>query len=226
MYLSLHSTYGNGTLRTSILHIAIAGIALGACDLEYQSMSSETNSVGVSEIETKGTTSVSDPAWSPDGRMIAYAASKPYIEALRLDLSNADIAREAAIQGLPGQPYPNLYSFSPDGKKLLYTAADDNIWMADLVSRTSKIFLAEKQLSQFAWSQNGQWIAYRKAGRIWLIKSSGDENHRLRGTLHADSQPAPSPDGSTVAFIGQRGTRCNRHQPQRRARLPTSPTLE
>ena len=47
-----------------------------------------------------------------------------------------------------------------------------------------------------AWSPDGQWIAWSKAGTIWLMKPDGTE---ARALIYGD-EPSWSPDSRRIAF--------------------------
>jgi Tol biopolymer transport system component len=52
-----------------------------------------------------------------------------------------------------------------------------------------------------AWSPSGRWIAYSRAGEIWLIRPDGTRAHGLgRVGVGTDWAPDWSPDGSRIAF--------------------------
>ena len=109
-----------------------------------------------------------DPAWSPDGKWIAYFSDRSGEYALHL--KNQDGLGAVRTIGL-GQP-PSFFFhpvWSPDSKKIAYTDKRLNLWYVDLehptpVKVATDIFYG---LSDFepAWSPDSEWIAYAKTMR-------------------------------------------------------------
>jgi tricorn protease len=116
-----------------------------------------TNTVGAVER---------DPAWSPDGKWIAYFSdeSGEYVLHLR-DQSGMGDARKIDL----GQPPSFFYSprWSPDSKKIAYTDKRMNVWYVDIDHPTPVRVDSDAYELPFhsldpAWSPDGKWIAYTK----------------------------------------------------------------
>src|SRR5207253_2110855 len=85
-----------------------------------------TNTSGVAERS---------PAWSPDGKWIAYFSDESGEYALHLrDQTGMGEVRKISL----GNPSSYFYSpkFSPDSKKILFTDKRLNIWYLDLEKKT------------------------------------------------------------------------------------------
>ncbi|MDT7542366.1 MAG: tricorn protease [Acidobacteriota bacterium] len=107
-----------------------------------------------------------DPAWSPDGKWIAYFSDESGEYALHLrDQSGMGEARKIDL----GQPPSFYYSprWSPDSKKIAYTDKRMNVWYVDLDHPvpvrvdTDRYELPFHSLDP-AWSPDSKWIAYTK----------------------------------------------------------------
>lgn len=107
-----------------------------------------------------------DPAWSPDGKSVAYFsdASGEYALTIR-DQDGLKAPRTINL----GQPPSFFYSprWSPDGKRIAYSDKRLNLWVVDLAdARPVKIDtdLFDTPLHEFdqAWSPDSRWIAYIK----------------------------------------------------------------
>ena len=122
----------------------------------------------------------------------------------------------AATQVIPSKTpagkatFVSTASFSPDGRRILYTAYDGSLQVADLDGGPPQEIASAKANPgyYYAWSPDGAQIAYvMQEGRDWAIgtmASDGSDQHVL---LDLSDQPvgelAPlvwSPDGSTLAF--------------------------
>ncbi len=114
-----------------------------------------TNTVGVAER---------DPAWSPDGRRIAYFSdeSGEYALHLREQTGLGDVTKIALP---PGFYYSPLWS--PDSKKIAFTDQGLNLWYLDLAKGdpvkvdTDTYDTPDRSLGP-VWAPDSRWIAYTK----------------------------------------------------------------
>ncbi|CAN5428268.1 S41 family peptidase [soil metagenome] len=116
-----------------------------------------TNTSGVAER---------DPAWSPDGRWIAYFSDESGEYALHLsDQNGMGEVKKISL----GNPSTYFYSpkFSPDSKKILFTDKRLNIWYLDFdkgnaVKVDTNTFENPYSVLDPAWSPDSKWIVYTK----------------------------------------------------------------
>ena len=116
-----------------------------------------TNTSGVAER---------DPAWSPDGKYIAYFSDESGEYALHLrDQSGMGEVTKISL----GNPSSYFYSprFSPDSKKILFTDKRLNIWYLDLEKKTpvkvdTNTFENPFPVLDPNWSPDSNWIVYTK----------------------------------------------------------------
>jgi TolB protein len=55
------------------------------------------------------------------------------------------------------------------------------------------------------WSPDGRFLAFSRAGRIYVINVDGTGVHRLGSRPKGEYQPAWSPDGRSIALVTKRG---------------------
>ncbi|HMG33832.1 MAG TPA: PDZ domain-containing protein [Blastocatellia bacterium] len=116
-----------------------------------------TNSPGVADR---------DPAWSPDGKWIAYFSDESGEYALHLrDQTGFGEVKKINL----GNPPSFFYSptWSPDSKKIAYTDKRLNLWYVDLQKGTpvkvdSNTFENPWRVLDPAWSPDSKWITYTK----------------------------------------------------------------
>ncbi|MEO8647581.1 MAG: PDZ domain-containing protein [Acidobacteriota bacterium] len=116
-----------------------------------------TNTPGVAER---------DPAWSPDGRWIAYFSDESGEYALHLREQNGiGEVRKISL----GNPSSYFYTprFSPDSKKILFTDKRLNVWYVDLEKGTpvkvdTSVYENPFQVLDPSWSPDSKWIVYTK----------------------------------------------------------------
>jgi len=104
------------------------------------------------------------PAWSPDGKKIAYFSDEGGEEALFVKNQNGQGDAEKIDLGTPGSFF-FFPTWSPDSKKIAYTDKRLNLWYVDLEKKTPvKVahdrFTGEQQIYKAGWSPDSKWLAY------------------------------------------------------------------
>ncbi len=107
-----------------------------------------------------------DPAWSPDGRWIAYFSDESGEYALHLvDQSGFGEVKKINL----GNPPSFFYgpTWSPDSKKIAYTDKRLNLWYVETDKGTpvkvdTDLYDAWATFFEPAWSPDSRWIAYSK----------------------------------------------------------------
>jgi tricorn protease len=104
-----------------------------------------------------------DPAWSPDGRSIAYFSDRSGEYKLYIESPDAlTPAREINIQN-PKHYY--TVAWSPDSKKILCHDTDLKVWVIDATTGAMKqigndpIMVPARTLNP-TWSPDSKWVAY------------------------------------------------------------------
>ncbi|HKF25612.1 MAG TPA: PDZ domain-containing protein [Candidatus Acidoferrum sp.] len=105
-----------------------------------------------------------DPAWSPDGKSIAFFSDESGEYALHIvDQSGLGAAKKVPL----GQPPSFFYgpTWSPDSKKIAYSDKRLNLWYVDLadgkpVKVTSGLYDAFGGALSAAWSPDSKWLTY------------------------------------------------------------------
>jgi len=104
------------------------------------------------------------PAWSPDGKTIAYFSDESGEYALHLapQTGTGDIVKIA-------MPEPGFYRaarWSPDSKKIAFTDSHMRIWYVDVESKKTTQVAKERYWDPFGnewapvWSPDSRWLAY------------------------------------------------------------------
>jgi hypothetical protein len=138
----------------------------------------------------------SGPAWSPDGKRIAYTAnlggSELDVYTMRVD--GSDVLRVTEASGPDEDP-----TWLPDGR-LAYRSVRDGI---------GSIYVDDERVlvetSSAEWSPSGKAIVYSAAHQfgfdVWLTAVGTEQRWNLTSTLHEDAyNPRWSPDGTRIAF--------------------------
>jgi Tol biopolymer transport system component len=142
----------------------------------------------------RGFGNAQDPAYSPDGKLIAYDYRRPGFENHEIYVMNAD--------GTGIHPVTNLHyvsgipTWSPDGKTLAFQSNlrgnRFEIYTIGLHGRgLRQVTHSETDVIQPAWRPDGKAIGFVRDGAIW-ISESGNETQLTSGK-EDDSKPAWRP---------------------------------
>jgi Tol biopolymer transport system component len=133
-----------------------------------------------------------DPAWSHDGRLIAFASFDTETPGRRCDAGlwviNADGsgARLVAPAGISPD-------WSPDGTKLAYADGGTIVVASSIGAGLRVVAHGDEPV----WSPDGTEIAYSRGGSIYIANADGTGERLL---VAAGSSPSWSPDGKRIVF--------------------------
>lgn len=154
------------------------------------------------------------PAWSPDGRYIAYWSDKSGEYELTLrDLKEGNSEKSLTKLG-PGFRY-QLY-WSPDSKNIVFVDQTMTIQMANAAS--GEITKIDKDISLFEgglrgfdakWSSDSRWIAYDKTldngnSAIFIYDTKEKVSKQATSGFYSDHAGAFDPDGKYLYITTNR----------------------
>lgn len=149
------------------------------------------------------------PAWSPDGKYIAYYSDRSgEYEIYLIDRVNKNNVIQLT-QNSKIWRYPSLWS--PDSSKLLFS--DKNQLLQFLDIKTKKITVVDKarrfDITDYSWSPDSKWIVYTKDGQngqeaVWVYCLEEGKASQLTNDIFQDFSPAFSKSGKYMFFISNR----------------------
>jgi tricorn protease len=147
------------------------------------------------------------PAWSPDGRSIAYFSEESGEYALHIQAQNGEgEVRKIALAGKSAFYFDPIWS--PDSRRIAFNDNQLNIWEVEIAS--GKLTKIDTDYysgfnRDFAWSPDSQWLAFGKylPNRLHAISiysvSSGKSTQVTDGMSDA-RYPAFDKDGKYLYF--------------------------
>jgi Tol biopolymer transport system component len=152
----------------------------------------------------------SQPAWSPDGRRIAFVRTMP--QSGRSDLWTATAEGRARVR-ITSTPFPERDpSWSPDGTRIVYAARTRGngpyrifVAKADGTGRAQLTTQPAGSADRSpVWSPDGTKIAFmsdRDGGfpEIYVMNANGTGEQALTANGLVDANPSWSPDGTRLA---------------------------
>ena len=151
----------------------------------------------------------SSPVWSPDGQLIAFIWDRAGVS--NVYFSHLDGAQSTALTSYSDGSIRKIF-FSADGK-LVYFARNGDLWKAPITgARPTTVWSTPIGNADFAPSPNRTRIAFTRKGSDGqgndLVVRSLLDSHETK-VAHDDvsiSDPAWSPDGSQISYIGGAST--------------------
>jgi tricorn protease len=155
------------------------------------------------------------PAWSPDGRRIAYFSDESGEYALHI----ADQSGLGATERIPLDNPPSFYYspvWSPDGKKIAYTDARLNLWYMDLEKKTpvkvdTDTYSKPERTLDPSWSPDSRWIAYTRQLRnhfraVFIYSLEENKSRQVTDGMSDARYAAFDPNGELLYFTASTDT--------------------
>ena len=143
-----------------------------------------------------------DPAISPDGKLVAYAAGPG--NAMRIFVRPRDGRQSVLLTGSLGGNHRRP-RWSPDGTRLLFQA-QRSIWMVPAPGGTPSLVVAAPRdtttegAHSATWSPDGKQLAWVALDTVFA-RSMGDDRPHALATMAIVHSLAWSPDGRWIAAV-------------------------
>ena len=208
------ATDSRGMVAQALAVIAFAGVQWSA-GLQQATSSIYTmraDGTHVARVSAKGAWTDTDPAWSPDGKRIAFGRFDS--RGWRLFVMNASGGGLRALTGT--RALAEAPTWSPDGRSIAFAAlpaklpikgtAAQQVYVVNVSSGRIRALTSFKAGAGLpSWSPDGKRIAFAAwpsvadgvTSDIWTIRPDGSGARKL---VRQGEQPAWSPDSRRLAF--------------------------
>jgi len=144
------------------------------------------------------------PAWSPNGREIAFA--------MHGSLWKVPAQGGEAVQLTSGSDYDSEPAWSPDGRRIAFTRDNGKameIWLVDAEGGSPRQLTSAAAISvDPEWHSASEIFFSSNAGgtkmSLWQVAADGGEAQPLLADANQSVEPTSSPDGKTVVFLSSR----------------------
>ncbi|MBS0381220.1 MAG: PD40 domain-containing protein [Proteobacteria bacterium] len=155
-----------------------------------------------------------DPAWSPDGKSVAYFSDRDGEYDLYIRPQQGGVARQVKLG--QNDAYYYQLTWSPDSQKVVFSDQKGNLWLVDLHVGTPKpVKIATAGFNNGfgnvafnpAWSPDSRWITFTESLQNFMsgvfIYSLTDQKTRQLTVGAADAEsPVFDADGKYLYFLG------------------------
>ncbi|RLG38307.1 MAG: hypothetical protein DRN91_03085 [Candidatus Alkanophagales archaeon] len=135
------------------------------------------------------------PAWSPDGRKIAFIRGKKHWPG-ELWTINWDGSEERLLA-----KDVTVFRWSPDGKRIAFLSSDESLWSLWTINWDgSEERLLAKDVTVFRWSPDGKRIAFISNESLWTINHDGSRKMLISS---GDIKSFAWKDDEKIAFVSK-----------------------
>lgn len=150
-----------------------------------------------------------DPAWSPDGRWIAYFSD--VTGEYELYLAQSDGKGEVRQLTRDGKIFRYAPTWSPDSKYIAFSDKTGAKHLHAVANGTTRVIDTDPQaeLTRLSWSPDSRWLAYTKTGEnrltaIWIYDVEQSKTQQVTSGMFNDTWPTFDRDGKYLFFATQR----------------------
>jgi len=155
---------------------------------------------------TQGPSRESSPAWSPDGKRIAFVSDESGRE--EVWIRDVDGGNPRKVSDSDSDKLS--VSWAPDSSALAYTASDHELYIVEVGTGKTRTLASSDVLNVQSprFSPDGQWIAYAKVDQdlrshVFVAGIATGDEHRIGDdALFSSSSPRWTRDGKRLILLG------------------------
>jgi len=145
------------------------------------------------------------PAWSPDGKWIAFISDRSGQDELWICDTNGDNLKKLSASARE----KSGLEWAPDSKSFLYSSSDKSLYRVNIDDGQTQVVATGDvgRISAGRFSPDGKWISYTRQDRtfrprVYVVPAAGGEARRItEDDLFSDSGAVWSRDGKHILFV-------------------------
>lgn len=149
-----------------------------------------------------------NPAWSPDGKTIAFISDKSGEDRI---YTMPQMGGDWTELKTPAGVYITSLRWAPDSKKLSFTSTNNSLYIFDLDTNSSTLVYTSDYngAENHDWSPDSNWITYSNMGKnlfaaIWLYDVKAKKNHQVTEGYYNDQTASFDVNGKFLYLVSQR----------------------
>jgi tricorn protease len=150
------------------------------------------------------------PAWSPDGKYVAYLSDRSGEYELYMRLSNGEGQEERITND--GKVYRYHPVWSPDSRKLAFSDKTGRLFFVDTGGKVPKEVDKDdyESIRSYSWSPDSRWLTYAKntpnnLKSIFIYDTKSGVARKVTSDFYNDNSPVFDPEGKYLYFYSDRG---------------------
>ncbi|HEY2946580.1 MAG TPA: protein kinase, partial [Vicinamibacteria bacterium] len=201
-----------GALAAILAGVAVIGLVAAGLRLSGQRRAGPTQGLVLKRL-TADAGLTTDPALSPDGRLIAYASDRAGNG--NLDIWVQQVAGGEPIRLTRHAADESMPDFSPDGTQIAFRSDRDGGGVYLVSALGGEPALIAPQGFNPRFSPDGQWIAYHTgiygtrsagiphfgSGKLYILPVTGGPPRQIQATAKAIDHPIWSPDSRHLLMV-------------------------